>query len=581
MPAQHDHSARSLAEACSIEIVAQATLLFLVVVPTATLLFPSLLIALVAFGSAQLLDRFELLHGAQDWTEVNFKLLLGTAFVSILMFSAAHIRHLILAAPDSRSNERRLRPVSGRAGDDLVALVSEMWRSLPHTHGAPPSLVWFPNFNVMASARGTGASGEIQVSSALWQRAAKRDPVAMGVLAHEMCHLLFRDDRLLRFLQAVGRTSRIVIRATIVMIMALAAALVILIPLGRTGANSWTDAGLHVLAVLCFSTLFLLLPSIGLLLIKRQVSLITTLMEIRADAVGGLWTSGLSGFAQALADDPSVRASSLADLRHSLLSPDLTHLSTFERIALLKDESRLGTPKLRYFALSLALPFLLPINPLTPLWGGGVLDHSWMALTASTAHVRTVAMLIMSSRAFSKPISWKTAVSMAVFLCLASFLPRVNLYDFGYLFTHLSACLTQSGGFGSEPLTPDRIVEDILTTFASVCEKLIAASGGWMLLLALGCATVSLRALSIVARVSQPNWRWQWVAPSIAAGLAALLSTYDEWRSFSFPPFDLAADWIKLTKEMIWLRIAAPELAAIGIAALQVVAISLAYRSRH
>ncbi|MDA9420937.1 hypothetical protein [Bradyrhizobium sp. CCBAU 53380] len=580
MLAQPDRSARSVIKACSIEIVAQATLLFLVVVPTATLVFPSLLIALGAFGAAQLLDRVGLLHGAQGWTEANFTLLLITAFASIVLLSAAHVRHLVLAAPEPRSNERRSRPVSGRAGDDLVALVSEMWRSLPHTRGDPPSLVWFPNFNVMASARGTGTAGEIQVSSALWQRATKGDAVAMGILAHEMCHLLFRDDRILRLVGAVGRTSRLVIQSTMIVILALAAALVGLIAFGRTGANSWTDAALHVLAVLCFSALFLLLPMIGLLLVGRQVSLITALMELRADAVGALWTSGLSGFAQALADDPSVRASSLADLRHSLLSADLTHLSTFERVALLKDESRLGAPKLRYFALSLLLPFLLPINPLTPLWSGGVIDHSLMALTAVTAHATTVAMLLVSSRAFSKPISWEMAASMALFLCLASLLPRVNLYDFGYLFTHLSAGLTQSGGFGSDPLTPVRVVQGIVTTLASVRAKLFTESGGWTLLVALGCAAVSLRALSIVARVSRLNWRWHWLAPSISAGLAALLSTYDEWRSFSFPPFDLAADWINLTKDVIWLRIAAPEVAAIGVAVLQIAAISLSGRYR-
>jgi hypothetical protein len=221
----------------------------------------------------------------------------------------------------------------------------------------------------------------------------------------------------------------------------------------------------------------------------------------------GLWTSGLAGFARALSNDPQVKASSLADLRHSLLSPDVTHVSTAERIALLNDTVRLATPKLRYFALSLALAFILPLNPYTPLIEGGAFDHLFIAAAVVVMHVAAVSMVISSAFALNGPFGWRPVALLAAFLCIATILPKVNLYEFGYLLTNSVVRMVLPGGFGGDAQTWESIASDIATTFRGLHDKFVSASGGVIgTLIAIVCAAISLRVLSVLTRRVQPFW---------------------------------------------------------------------------
>lgn len=553
-----------LVEACSIEIVAQSVLLLAVVVPTAILFFPSALIALAAFAGAQLYHELSPALGKSgDVSGISFELLVTAAFVTSLLYGVASVRYRFISSDQNHAG-RRLRPLSGRQGDELGALIDDLWRALPQSRGAPPQAVWFSNFNVMASASEGKGSRQIQVSSALWQRAVHRDVVAVGILAHEMAHLYFRDVRLLRFIQAVNFTTRCIILVTMIAVVVFATTLIAYVSLGQSGANSFLHIITQITVIICFAALLLLLPSISLLMIRRHAAFITALIEIRADASAGLWTTGLSDFARALSNDKQLRAATLADIGHSLVSPGLTHLSNLERVALLNNPARIGTPKLRYFALSLILPFLLPINPLTPLLSGGILDHYLMALVVAAAHVTTVAMVIVAAPALPGALPWGRAVAASAFLCVATMLPRINLYEVGYLLTHLSAGLIEPGGFGTTQLTIPQMLDDIAVTLGGVRDKFANSADGGYILLAIVFGTLALRGLSVIARSMPSQWKWQWVIPGMVAGYVALVVTHDEWRSLSMPPFDIGgalAEWFQHTR---WLLLPAPEAVALG-----------------
>ncbi|WFU92168.1 hypothetical protein QA644_33785 (plasmid) [Rhizobium sp. CC1099] len=579
-----DAASNALVEASSIEIAAQTVLLWLVVLPTGIVLVPATLLALCLYIVANLMGELSAnLQWIGSWAESKWSTLLVASGIVSLSVSGAQF--FMCRSSEYFSRERRLHPLSGRQGEALNQIVAELWRLLPKKRQNPPLVMWFSNFNVLASASESGASRAIQVSSALWERAVRRDAVAIGILAHEMAHLAFRDGRRLRPMESIVAAARLVLNITKAGVVTTAVVAGIVFAVESSGAqmNSlpWREV-----SVVAFAALVLLIPSLANLIIRRQAALITALIEIRADAVAGIWTNGLAGFARSLAQDPDVKSSSLAEIRHSILSPDLTHVSNSERVALLNDTARLATPKLRYFALSLALPFLLPLNPYTPLLAGGAFDHMLVSAVVVVAHVTTVGMTVSAALSQCAPLSWRTTTWLAVFLCLASTLPRINLYQIGYLLTHLATAIASPGGFGSDPLTWESIVGDTAIAFCGLWESFVDASGGFLFVLAMACSAASLRAQSALARrqASEPGSRlgkWTWVAPAIASGIVAFVSTYDEWRSPEVWPFVLGADWFAATSSVPWARLCAPELASMVVLVLQVVGVRVFVNRRN
>jgi Zn-dependent protease with chaperone function len=586
LPALDDHSPEpehrasgAIVEACTIEIAAQTALLALVVLPTAVIVYPSILIAFGGYFAANLAGDFSpSLSWLGDWAQAHWPVLLSLAGAAIAFLGIKQLRNYFRSTGNARDAGRRIRPLSGRAGEALASIVGELWLSLPQRAGSLPGIGWFSNFNVMASATESAGSREIQVSSALWERAVRRDPVAIGILAHEMAHLVFRDGRLLRPVEAIVAVARQILKLVIGVVLSVAALLMCSLLLGAFRGPSWSNLPLQLTAVLAFVALVLLVPVLGMLAIRRQGALIIALTEIRADAFAGLWTNGLSGFARALAADPDVTPSSLADIGHSVLSPDLTHVSTFERIGLLEDVGRLTTPKLRYLALSLALPFVFPLNPITPLLQGGALDHLFVAFVVVAAHVTTIAMVIVAAVAQPEPLVWRRVMILSVFLCVASALPHVNLYEIGYLLTQLSVALVVPGGFGADPITSAGVETDIATVAGSLWKQLSNAFGGGFAVLGIVFSIVSIRGLSVLAREAWLRWpshwmRWLWILPAAVGGMVAFLSTYDEWRTFAVMPFNPGAYWMALTDPVPWLRSCAPELFALVLFAFQFVAL--------
>lgn len=559
-------NAAVLLKACNLEIGVQLLLFWGVIVPIGVVIFPAAVIVACFSVAANLATEISAsVDWMGKWVEEQFWVMFAVA--AIACASAA----VVQIVKDNRQSakpalHRRLRSPIGPAGLILTNIVDALWRSLPATRGrSPPTILWFPNFNVLARTEEQGLSQSLQISSTLWDRTVRGDVVAHGILAHELAHLVYRDGRRLRPLETVITAARRILNVAsgCVLATAIASAVTYLI---------WSYVAFNELlwraaSVMGLSVLVLLIPVLSLLTIRRQSAFITALIEVRADVSAGVWTGGISKFGDTLANDQTLKGSSISDLRHSLISPSLTHLSNFERVKLLKEEERIGTPKLRYFALSIVLAFVLPINPYTPLFAGGSLDYLIMAAVIVAVHFAAFGMIIIAANARSDPLSWQAAGKLAVFLCTALCLPHVNMYEIGYLLTHFTAALVMPGGFGTDPTTVATLWNDIATSFYGLWTKLLDASGGFAFIVAVACSAISLRALSLLARQSYRHKAislntWFWFVPACAGGLVALVSTYDPWRVPESSLFDLGKQWFSVTESIPWVRLCAPGIAA-------------------
>src|SRR3954447_24098315 len=88
-----------------------------------------------------------------------------------------------------------------------------------------------------------------------------------------------------------------------------------------------------------------------------------------------------------------MHKSTLTDRARSLFSLEVTHFSETERLEILGNPARILTPKVEYFAFSLVLVLLLPLNGLTPLFEGGIVDLAAVITVASALVMAVTAML--------------------------------------------------------------------------------------------------------------------------------------------------------------------------------------------
>ncbi|MCP3417930.1 M48 family metalloprotease [Bradyrhizobium brasilense] len=559
----------NLIDACSLEIKVQLFLFWIVTLPISSVFVPVTVTAFCVQWLLSDLSGVELVNSAllsfAEEIQLPVMLLVGIACVLF-------VGRCIMRGIDHPVTGRQLSVPTGKSGAGLLNLVAELWASLPQSKGPPPRTVWFSNFNVMARATGSGSSGELQISSALWERAVRRDSIAIGILAHEMAHVHFRDERIMISMSRAVSSTRILLRLVSFGVIGTCVAigfmeLVKAVPNELTLTRIATGA----LAVVSFAGLLLLIPWLTGLAVRRQAALVTALAEIRADVSAGIWTGGLSGLARALASDPHVKAATVSDLRHSVLSPNLTHVSIRERVQLLNDARNIALPKLRYLVLSVALAFLLPLNPFTPLFMGGMFDHLIITATVVAVHVAAVGMIISSMPAINSGLSWKDSQMLGWFLCLLTLLPKVNMYVIGYLLTHTVARLVHSGGFGNDDSWAS-VRTDFLESGQDLLHKASDACGGMMgLILASLCGAIGLKILSGLSARAEDSpvlRKIRLFVPVMAAAAFALAASYDQFRSsyLDLGSLSLARDWTNLTAPAAWLRLCMPEIAAALIA---------------
>jgi hypothetical protein len=238
-----------------------------------------------------------------------------------------------------------------------------------------------------------------------------------------------------------------------------------------------------------------------------------------------------------LSNHPMVHKSTLTDRARSLFSLDLTHLSETERLEILSDPSRILTPKVQYFAFSLVLVLLLPLNGLTPLFEGGVVDLAAVITVAAALMMALTAMLVLAGRV----TNWiSPARLLALSACATGFTAacQINLYTFVY---SLSTSAVEIGlgrpslSENGSSLSVANFLSVMGYAFVDIRNQLTNIwSRGWIAL-SVVITMAAFTGLLVAAR----NVRglggvrsWLPAIASIASGVGVLLDGYDQWRSF-------------------------------------------------
>jgi hypothetical protein len=334
----------------------------------------------------------------------------------------------------------------------------------------------------------------------MWQRAVRGDPIARSILVHEFAHVVYRDGRRLVYLARIVRAAKVTLLASVgAMLMTATVAAAVYVARSFT---TFADLAWHVAGVSSLCLLVLIIPVIGMQTIRRQAALITALSEVRADVAASAWNREAKRFGELLEADPTLKGSSIEDLRHSLMSSRMTHLSNAERISLLKDDERLSSPKIRYFAFSVLLAFMIPLNPYTPLFVGGAFDYLLMAAVVASAQFTVLGMLIISCSARGKSVSLRGATKSALFLCVLICVAHVNMYEVGYVLTHWSASFVTPGGFGGGHTTIASLLGDAKSALNGLWKRLQETADGSMFPVALAVSAASLLGCSWLAAKS-------------------------------------------------------------------------------
>jgi Zn-dependent protease with chaperone function len=497
----------------TIEIAVHLAVLAFVLLPILVLVFPGWL---GAVGVTMLVAGFVPDSILSDWIHRHngVPLVLVTCMATL----AIAVCGMAWSARQRQDQAVKLRTPGGSDGQKLRDIVAGLWAGLAGSR-APPEVRWFPSMDIAAYARHGAAGPELQVSAGLWRAAVAGEPVAHAILAHEIAHILFRDPRTLRWL------AHVIVAARVVMGLMTAAAAVTVGAVLYLETGKILEAGggfgavlLKWAQVLGAACIVLVLLPLCWLALRRQVAFITSLIEIRADIAGATWTGGLEQFTQIFADSENVVRSSHRSLLVAMLSMDLTHIPQRERLDILKTPAAIVTPKLRFFALSLLLVFLLPLNFGTPLLAGGAFNYLAMATMSIALNVAIVAMLVTGLDA-APPIRLpvRRRIVLAAASCAVTALPTVNLEPLSYL------VMSWLAGFGGAPMDWAQLAHDTRITGHDIATKFGNVLFNPLTVLAIAAGYIAITCLA-VARRRRPAFT---AAAIVATGIATLIAGAD------------------------------------------------------
>ncbi|WMY75605.1 hypothetical protein RHD99_06565 [Buttiauxella selenatireducens] len=517
----------------SIEIWAHLLVFAAIFTPLIALILPAVVISFATFVVIQLAGDIFIFINTLSLTQTSFgALMFFSAIILLARFTCSYREFIYLNRKENSELAGRLRQPKGAAGQVLRDTITKIWLLTPNHAKPAPEVDWYSGFQVEAQASFKDGVDHIYVSSALWDRVNKQDLTAELILAHEMGHVVYNDWRtfrrlsfLLHGIRSILRFSKVfTICATVVLLF------LIIIKMLLIGEEMWPVARLEfaiiAIAILCF----LLLTLLDLFL-RRYASFIVAMMEVRADLSAALWTTGLDSFTKQLESDKTLHHSTVADLSRSFFSPDMTHLSESERLTLIRTPDRLFTPKLRYFAYSVILALLLPINPITPLLLNGSIDHIIIVLLVAVLYGITLTMLVLMS--FSQTVSWKRSAILATAVCCALGSTKFNMYEFGYLLTHYSIAIANDRGFTIDPILWSDLGGDLEIVAHGLAKKVLDGIHSWWILASVLITTIAIKLVQPAVRSSRPQEQKQllaYVAGSITF-LVAMLAGHDPYRS--------------------------------------------------
>ena len=427
-------------------------------------------------------------------------------------------RRLLLSDQSAQATGMRLPAVQG---DQLRAVVEQIWQSLTHNGGTVPRLICQPNFRVAAHAYDNRDGQAIEVSAGLAARIVRDDPLAVSILRHEIAHLVHRDLPAIRQQSLVAGAVTFSVDGAMAICLAAALLIVGYTNLGTFPMNPTFPNILAVhLAILCATAIVVLPLLLGRYVVRRYSGFLVALAEMRADVSAGIWGDGLASFSSQLAADPTVKGSTLTDRGLAYLSTALSHFPADERIAMLLRPERLATPKLRYFAAAILFVCLMAFHQGSQGW-------DTMLLVAIVALLQGLTVVMVLNMAGSLMLSWRRAVVLAAALITTQALPLISIEGLAYLAEHLTAALVTPGGFGGVETS---LLQDTITTFKEFARFAGMAIGGSGAVFALLIAAVSLQVLSGLSWVK--NTKGKTARLVAVGGLTALASVIVSYKFF-------------------------------------------------
>jgi Zn-dependent protease with chaperone function len=490
----------------------------------------------------------------------------ATATFAVAAVKARRIFSDHQGTPDTAS---RYQPVTGAEGRLLQNLIGQVWGLLHASSGDQPSVVWFANLGIIARALPTYGMPRIAVSAGLWSRAIQNDLLARFILLHEMAHLAHGDLRVFARLKAVATAAIVILRslfwasiATIVWLIAVQS-VVTLSAKGTLG----TVLGQAAVITAQGAILIGLIPLMGTIL-RRYISFVVALTELRADVCAGVAGGGLERFATSFARDATVHQSTPQELRRSLFSSELTHLPESERHALLSTPERLFTPKLRYFWISLAGVLLLPLTGYIGYVLGGIL--AWLAVVAVAAALTTSTILMVGlCGAAHIRLSWATMATLGVAIVLFTAASQIRLDAVNYLLAS-EMCGLAFSGCGNEPSSLKQIASDTAVTLGDLGGQLANLFADGWLLASMSIAILALRGVWIIARkarLDEPHRQRVFVTGvAVIVCLSIFVDSYNEWRGVDDilgPASDIPQQWTRLNGQHPVLRFSLAPLSAV------------------
>lgn len=465
-------------------------------------------------------------------------------------------------------NSRYKRVHAQRSAGPLLALVDQLWAHLPAKNGTTPTTVWFSNLGVVARALSSHDGPCIAVSAGLWDRVVKGDPLARVVLLHEMAHLSFRDLQIIALFEGISELSRTVL-TTLFYAVGVTIVWLGLVEIGQgviLGRSLTIVLGRLVGLVVIGSIAGFLAPML-LLLIRRYLGFLISLLELRADVVAAMWSGGLDRFAFTFAQDTSIHQNSLVERTRSLFSTTLTHLPESERLDLLRHPARLMAPKLRYFAMSLIYPAILPLTGFIGYILGGLFAFISVIVVAAAANITSALMLTLYFRYKAQlPIQQLLVISAALVTFMAT--SQIRLDTINYFVVTTIASFTFEGSVGAADASMRQVWLDLQTTVRDILEQLVSvANHGWIV----GSWIIIFLALSIIGAVGSRLAVLRGNGRVVFSGLVACITIaatcvdgYNEWRGADL--FEMPARfWLSVTGIFPFLRLT---LAPIWVAAI-------------
>jgi len=476
-------------------------------------------------------------HGAtqeQATLSDRQEIALATALTLLTLTAASlgygrDVRRLTIEPSDGR---RYLAP-KGDKGSTLTIQIKGLWSQVARQSTPPPDVLWFPSAAVLARAMTPSGRLTVAVSAGLWEKIETDESIAIIVLLHELAHLAYRDPptfiRLGALSDAATRILKQMLHLLIFIVLFLVLHQVIANYNAHLGAATIVRQTLMIAGI---GFLALLICPVSAAIIKRYIGLITSLIELRADVRSAQWAGGLRNFAEILTHHPLVHRSTLSDRARSWFSLGLTHLSESERIQIVRSPERLLTPKVQYFFFSLCLVLLLPVNGVTPLFEGGLVDLAAVITVATALSVALCTMFVLAGGTSTRiPLLRMFIVSAcAVFFTAAC---QINLYTLTYSLSTIAVefGLPNKGTM----LRWNEVSSVVMSAFHDIGGQLGNVwSGGWIVVSVL-ITMAALGGLHIVARglrrTSDPA-TGRLIVVAAAAGLGVLIDGYDPWRAF-------------------------------------------------